>query len=248
MALSEVYSEQAYTSGYPEGIERHFWHRARNDLIYRWLAPLLSEGDLVMDVGCGTGLVVAELRQRGINACGVELGSAPVLPSVSQHVETSCDLFDLPDQRKREIKAVLLLDVIEHIAERDDFLARIRRECPNCGIVLVTVPARGELWSEFDEHWGHHLRYNRAQLRREVEAAGFQPQRLSYFFHWLYLASLSVKLLRLPRSTGFKPILPGTAGALLHRLLGAITRLENRIVPGALPGSSIACIARRTGP
>ena len=32
---------------------------------------------------------------------------------------------------------------------------------------------------------------------------------------------------------------------LLHRVLGWITQLENRLVPGALVGSSLACVAKR---
>ena len=245
MPENEIFTHDEYREVYPEGIELHFWNLARNDLVYRWLRPHVREGDLVMDVGCGTGLTVAYLAQRGCNARGVEMGDAPVVSGMEHRVTTRCDLFALDGETRGQIRAVLLLDVIEHIADRGQLLQRIYRELPNCRTVLATVPARREIWSSYDEHWGHHLRYDRPQLRAELQAAGFTPQRTAYFFNWLYLVSLLMKLLHIPKSTQFNPIRPGSFNALLHRALGWLTSVENRLVPGAIAGSSLACIAHR---
>ena len=243
--MAEVYDRDGYFAGYPPGIEQHFWHRARNDLVYQWLRREVPPGDVVLDAGCGIGLVVADLRARGVNVRGVEMGEAPVIPAAAGHVAAGRDLFDMDDAHRAEVRAMLLLDVIEHMADRDQFLRRIASDFPNCRTLLVTVPARMELWSVFDEHWGHHLRYNRPQLSAELGAAGFRPLRSAYFFNWLYLASLTMKRLRIPRGTAFKPIPAGSTSAVLHRILGALTCLENRLLPGQLVGSSLACIARR---
>lgn len=245
MPQNEVFTSDEYREVYPKGIELHFWNKARNDLVYRWLSPHLHEGDLVMDVGCGTGLVVADLLGRGCNAHGVELGNAPVVPGLEQRVQTGCGLFELAPELKQQIRAILLLDVIEHMQERSQFLQQIAREFPNCRTLLVTVPARMELWTDYDKHWGHHLRYNRPQLQAELATAGFSPVRTAYFFHWLYLVSLLMNLLRIPKGTEFSPIRPGSLAALLHRALGWLTQLETRLIPGALAGSSLACVARR---
>lgn len=246
MPENEVFTPSEYREVYPDGIELHFWNLARNDLVYRWLRPHIDEADLVMDVGCGTGLTVAYLAARGCDAHGVELGDAPVIGGMAERVTTGCDLFALDRERLAQVQAVLLLDVIEHVADREQFLQRIHRELPNCRTLLVTVPARAELWSSYDEHWGHYLRYDRPRLRAELAAAGFTPLRTAYFFNWLYLASLLFKLLRIPKSTQFSPIRAGSFTALLHSLVGWVTCAENRIMPGWVAGSSLACIARRT--
>jgi len=244
--MSEVYGHDGYAEGYPEGIERHFWHISRNDIVYRWLMPRLGEQDLVMDVGCGTGHVVRNFRSRGMNIQGVEKGSPPISPGVEAVIHTEKDLFDLDTSLKERINAVLLLDVIEHMADRRHFLRRLFDELPNCRQILITVPARMELWSGYDEYWGHHLRYDRRGLETDLVDSGFTPQKVAYFFHWLYLASRVMGWLRIPKRTDFQPVKPGSLKAFFHRVLGLFTQLESRLVPGRLPGSSLICIADRT--
>ena len=244
--MPEVYGRDGYIEGYPEGIERHFWHISRNDIVYRWLVRRLKPQELVMDVGCGTGHVVREFRSRGMNIQGVEMGSPPISPGMEAVIHTKRDLFDLDASLKARINTVLLLDVIEHMAERREFLRRLFEELPNCRQLLITVPARKELWSEYDEYWGHHLRYDRHGLEADLAGSGFAPRKTSYFFHWLYLASRVLGWLRIPKRTDFQPVKPGTPKAFFHRTLGLFTRLESRLVPGSLAGSSLICIADRT--
>jgi SAM-dependent methyltransferase len=243
--VAEIFDESGYAECYPPGIERHFWNIARNDMVYRWLNPVLAADDLVMDVGCGTGIVVEDLLSRGVNIRGIELGTAPIKPGLESHVQVETDLFELDETLKSQIKVILLLDVIEHMRDRTKFLQRIHRELPNCRHLLITVPSRMEIWSDYDEYWGHHLRFDRPGLEADLEAGEFPPQRTSYFFHWVYLSSLLMRALRIGKSTDFQPIEDRGIKGLLHRLLGAASCVESRVIPGCLPGSSIISIAAR---
>lgn len=243
--MTETYNQSGYSEGYPPGIEHHFWNIARNDLIYRWLKPRLQENELVMDVGCGKGIVVSDFKSRGLNIQGVELGPAPVMPGLENDVRTETDLFDLDPALKNDIRAVLLLDVLEHMQDRHAFLQSIYRELPNCHTILVTVPARMEIWSEYDRHWGHHLRFDRPGVASDLAAGGYRADKNAYFFQWIYLSSLLFRLLRISKSTDFQAIKRGGFKAFCHRLLGLFTCLESRLMPGWLAGSSIICVASR---
>lgn len=243
--MSETYSPEEYSKGYPQGIERHFWHTARGDLLYRYLKPQLAEGDLVLDLGCGTGIAVQSLRARGLNVRGVELGPAPVMATMEPYVQTSTDVFELDAATRAQVKAVLMLDVLEHMQDRPQFLQRLARELPNCHTLLLTVPARMEIWSDFDTYWGHYLRYDRPGLRSELDSSEFTPRKTAYFFHWVYLVSFLRGLLPMKRNPHFSAIPPTGPGALFHRFLGFVTRWESKLLPGSLVGSSLVCLASR---
>ncbi|MEP1471047.1 MAG: methyltransferase domain-containing protein [Halieaceae bacterium] len=243
--MTEIFSKEGFSEAYPAGIERHFWHIARCDLIYRWISSELDPGDLVMDVGCGTGIVVNALKKKSLNIRGVEMGMASVMPEVISEVRTGANLFDLDENIKSQIRAVLLLDVLEHMQNRREFIERIYRDLPNCRLVLVTVPARMEVWSSYDEYWGHYLRYDRSVLEAEIASGGFAVKKTSYFFHWIYLTSLLFKAIGLSKSTEFQPIAETGVKATFHRLVGWLSSWESRLMPGFVAGSSIICVASR---
>jgi len=245
--MNTVYSSRRYAQGYPEGIEHHFWHVARNALLARALERVAGPGEKVMDIGCGPGIFLRYMQGRGLELVGVELGSPPLLPDLTVRTLTGTDAMDLDETECSTVDVLLLLDVIEHLEDREIFLKKLWRKFPNAHHVLVTVPARMELWSGYDEHWGHRLRYDRVRLAAELERAGFAPERNYYAFNWLYVVSLLVKTLGIRRRNSFASPRRNRLTSRLHGLLALMTRIETRLVPGFVPGSSLVCIARRVG-
>ena len=245
--MAEIFTEAQFALGYPQGSQGHFWNRARNELVWRWLRPLLGSEQLALEVGCGGGIVIDYLRDRGLRIRGVEPGNPPLPPQLRELVDTNTSVFDLDVRTRGQVKVLLLLDVIEHIGEneRGEFLQRLSRDFPNSQYLLVTVPARREMWSNYDEYWRHYLRYNRPQLVAELNAGGFQAITTRYFFHWVYLAGMLLKLLGIRRNPGLKAPVVGSLPFWLHRLLGILSTLETRLLPGFVAGSSIACVAVR---
>jgi SAM-dependent methyltransferase len=80
-----------------------------------------------------------------------------------------------------EFDVIGAFDVLEHIAEDDAVLQQIFRATRPGGGVLMTVPQHRFLWSTIDERSMHQRRYNRAELRKKVERAGFQIERITSF-------------------------------------------------------------------
>jgi len=243
--MTETYTPSEYSEGYPEGIERHFWHSARNDLIYRQLKTVLQPDNLILDIGCGAGVFVDYAQHKGLNIRGVEKGPAPVKPGLESIVDTATELSALAEEIRGEVRVALLLDVIEHIEDRTRFLSQLRQQLPACEYLLVTVPARMEIWSNFDEYWGHFLRYDRPGLEAELRAAGFAPVKTAYHFNWVYLVSLLMRPLGIKRKTDFTAPSQHPLETMLHKLLAWLTGAESRLVPGWVPGSTILCLARR---
>lgn len=74
------------------------------------------------------------------------------------------------------------VNVLEHILEDERELAiygKLLRASK--GRLCLFVPARQEIYGQFDKDVGHHRRYSKPELKRKLEAAGFEVMRLRYF-------------------------------------------------------------------
>lgn len=233
---STAFDPAQFDAIYPTGVERHYWNICRNAILTR--AVRAAGPGKVLEVGCGKGLVVAHLRAEGIEARGVDLAEVPALPEVAAHVRTGVDLFDIPAHEFTEVGIVLLLDVIEHIEHPTDFVERIRKHVPSAHTFIFTVPARQELFSNYDEFNRHFLRYDRRTLRSHVDPSGSRIWKASYFFHSLYPAAWLQLKLKGARDTRYVvPVTP--MQRFVHRLLGLMFLVEYALLPAGIPGTSI---------
>ena len=229
-----------YDRGYPDGVERHYWHRARNAVLAAALEREGLRGAPLLEIGCGRGLVTQALRDAGFDCRGVELAQAAVPPvRVAPFVRTGIAFQDLPEVERGAVRGALLLDVLEHVDKPVDFLSQIRAALPRCERLVVTVPARRELWSQWDEFYGHRCRYDRTSLRRELDAAGYCVRSCRYFFHGLYPVALAINLVGATRSTE----IVAPPESILHRAVGRWFAAESAPLLGFLPGTSLLAVA-----
>lgn len=250
--VTTTFDDDQYNLPYSSGSEHHFWNIARNRIIERHLrraiaAQHLSNG-LVLDVGCGPGVVVDYLRRSGIDCQGVELGRPPVRSGLEQFVQVGTDATSLPQNIRERTSTILLLDVLEHIQDPNAFLAGLMKAYPSVEHFIVTLPARMELWSNYDDYFGHFLRYDVKALRALAKACGLHVVSLKYFFNALYPVMASMVWRTKVRTLETRP----PSGAMLralHALAGASFSLEERIpFMGAVPGTSLlAVLSPRAG-
>lgn len=233
-----AYTEDKYWHNYPDGIGEHFWFIARNRMIEAALKPLVRPDDLILDIGCGRGHTVSHLRSKNFDCHGVEVGHPEVLAEARAFVHTGKDALDLPASLRKRVTVAMLLDVIEHLPDPVDFLKRVLKSLPNCRLILVTVPARKELWTNYDEYFGHYRRYNRSLLKAQGGAAGLRLLRLRYLFHALYLPVMLSRLSGVRRKVELTP----PRSLAFHAALGWWFTLENLIMPPMLPGTSVMAL------
>lgn len=242
--LNTGYSADQYLEFYPPGIDDYFWHVARHRIVHRALRRALGAGAAdkrVLEIGCGRGIVVRYLRNHGVDCFGAELAPVDVDPDLAPYINANCDCFELPDEVRRRVGALMLLDVIEHLPEPVLFMRRLQEAFPAARALVVTVPARTELWSSYDTHYGHFRRYTIESVSAEVREAGFGAVEAGYFFHALYPV-----LFALAKSSGQRfTTMTAPSRKWLHRFVGGCFFAENLVVPRRLWGSSIICTAQR---
>lgn len=166
----------------------HVKHRlmAYHDFFLARIRP----GERVLDLGCGKGELAFDLAERGgAEVVGVDVHE-PYLRFARERFRhprlrfVQADLLEY--EPEGQFEAVVLSNVLEHIAPRAELLARIaQRIRPARLLVRVpllardwTVPLREELGLVHFSDETHELEYDAETLTAEVEAAGFEVAEL----------------------------------------------------------------------
>jgi SAM-dependent methyltransferase len=228
--------------------ERSFWFRARNRLIVSTFRRHFPEARSFLEIGCGSGIVLAALRESfpGIRLVGSELYAEGLeiarrrLPDVEL---VELDARDLP--YVGEFDVVGAFDVLEHIDEDEAVLAQMVRAARPGGGVVVLVPQHRWLWSEHDEIVEHRRRYTRKELLSKAERAGLEVVEVTSFVTSLLPAMLASRLVdRVRKRTDpIANLAPGPLNRTFERILDGERRLIERGV--SLPfGGSLALVAR----
>jgi SAM-dependent methyltransferase len=240
------YSPEQHDLNYPDGVERHWWQRARNHVILQQLRRHTDGGEKILEVGCGRGLAVKYLSAAGIDIVGVEPSQTTAIAGAAERITFGITAEEMPIETRRGISVILLLDVIEHLPDPADFLRRLQASFPELETVLLTVPARRELWSNYDEFFGHYRRYDRKMIRQLAHDVSWRHVSSSYFLHAPYLPMLALSVLGLNRSVNMAvPV--GMQGSM-HDAVGLGFIAEYHLLPGWLVGSSIiSCLAVASG-
>lgn len=235
--MTTAFSDEQYDSNYPDGAEHHWWFLARSRIVASAIKAFAGPESSVLEVGCGRGIVVKSLREAGIDCSGVELAKARPIASAEKHVRVGMDAVELPGAERQRYDTLLLLDVIEHLSDPAAFLRNLAGAFPHVRHVVITVPARQELWSNYDEFYGHFRRYTPEMLETLSSQLGWSLDRKGYFFHLVYLPAWIMARLGISRETRLKP--PRGLGRVIHRMISFATVLDHYLLPRGLPGTSV---------
>ena len=97
-------------------------------------------GSRVLDLGCGRGLLAAELKKKGCQVHGVDCDPAAGCQALDQFTCQDLDQGPPPLDLGRYDR-VLLLDIIEHLARPEEFMDRLREQGGmDKPTMIITVP------------------------------------------------------------------------------------------------------------
>jgi len=230
--------------------ESNFWFRARNELIQWALRNYFPEAKSFFEVGCGTGFVLAGIHEKfpRMRLVGSEIFADGL--AIAKTRLPNIELYQMDARRisfEREFDVVGAFDVLEHVIEDENVLLQMFNAVRPGGGFLVTVPQHPFLWSASDQYAMHQRRYNCTELRRKVESAGFQVQRITSF------NSLLLPLMILSRMQGKRdPELNRwrefEISPALNKTLESILKLERMIIRtgASFPaGGSLLLVGRK---
>ncbi len=234
-----AFTKDQYNKIYPDGIGGHYWNHARNRIIGKFLRRQGLFRDRIVEIGCGRGVVLDYLRKEDMNCFGVELGDADPIAGTRDYIYTNTNAFELPEEIRKSMDTVLLFDVLEHLAEPLEFMLEIKKKFENAGHLVITLPARQELWTNYDSFNGHFKRYGLPDLKK-MSVPGIRLSEASYFNHLLY--PVFWVFARLIGKRGIDIKAPAGIIILVHRIISFILQVDFLVFPHHLPGTSIIAV------
>ncbi len=154
-----------------------FWFKGRNKLIVWALRKYFPSATDFLEIGCGTGFVLAELArtipQLKLSGSelfpeGLEFASKRVPNANLFQLDATCIPFETA------FDVIGAFDVLEHIQNDSQVLCEMFKSVRPGGGIVITVPQHMFLWSQSDTQAHHCRRYNLAELKSKVEQAGFK--------------------------------------------------------------------------
>jgi SAM-dependent methyltransferase len=203
-----------------------------------------------LDVGTGTGFVLAGLRTRfpHLRLVGGDLLVEGL--EVARGRLAGIELLQIDARRipyDAEFDAVGAFDVAEHIDEDELVFSQLAQAVRPGGVVLVTVPQHPWLWGPLDEFSHHRRRYTRSELQAKLRNCGLRVERATSFVTTLLPGMVASRLLARRHAT-FEPEREYRAARLIRAPLAAAMRIEEAVIAsgGSLPvGGSLLAVARR---
>lgn len=170
---------------------KHWWFLSKKKIILSMIKkyiPKNKEDIGILDIGCGSGLMLKDLE---------EIGKVYGLDSSDEAIKFSSQKFNgiikkgsLPDDipyPNERFDIITVLDVLEHIEKDKESIGKIKNLLKDNGIFVITIPANMYLWSNHDNIHNHLRRYTKDDLYKKIILSGFKIEKISYYNSLLYI-------------------------------------------------------------
>jgi SAM-dependent methyltransferase len=148
-------------------------------------SKFLPRGGRVLDIGCGDGMFIELLSQRGFVCQGIEPSMEASNLAVQAGLNVVRGYFPHP-RIKGPFDLVTMTNVLEHLPDPKVILGQIAALAPGALLHLVQSNYRGFVPWTFTDRWcawcpeGHFWHFTPAGLRRVLRGAGYRVKEIQY--------------------------------------------------------------------
>lgn len=150
--------------------------------------PYFKVPGVMLDVGCGAGVHLMEMKTRGWKVYGLELSEEAATVGRSAGLDIRCGELMGASFDSEMFDFIRLNHSFEHMTNPDEVLQEIGRLLKKDGKLFIGVPNIGGLMPRiFGVYWWHlcipvhTFNYNPANLRTLLERHGFVVNRTRYY-------------------------------------------------------------------
>jgi len=164
-----------------------------HDETHYWFVPYLESQDMMLDLGCGDGShtivaanSVARISAVDHNTRNVEIAQRRAREKGKSNVKFRVGNLEEPlSEPGEEYTAVLALDILEHLHNRDQFLKEIHRVLKRKGKLILSIPNSDTSWKKALKNSGlffysdldHKYEYQESEVRDIFKRHQFEIEK-----------------------------------------------------------------------
>src|SRR3989344_3683695 len=202
----------------------HFYYVGTHNAVITLLNLYLNKkkNNIILDAGCGTGLLMKKLSNFG-EIWGIDTSNEALKLAkkngVTKIKKASVEKIPFKDNR---FDAIVSIDVLYHREVKSDIAALIefKRVLKPGGILIVKNPAHNWLRGNHDIIIHTKRRYNRTEFKNKLDRAGLEIIKLSYinlfFLPLAILKRLTESILKTKPESDVQSLPEGINGLLIN--------------------------------
>ena len=165
--------------------------------ILRRFNPNRQPAGRVLDIGCGTGIILKLLKGFGA-PFGIESSSDAIVFLKKRDLKNivQSDAGRSIPFKTDTFSVITCLDVLEHLDHDLPLIKEMFRVCKPGGHVLITIPVFNFIWSYHDTALHHKRRYTKQQILARIRGLEWAVRKCSYYNTLFFFPMLATRILK----------------------------------------------------
>lgn len=112
----------------------------REKIALQLITPLLKEHQNILDIGCGDGTFLSQIKHKNINLHGVDFSEFQLQKAQKIAQTKQCDLEQGIPHKDNSFDIIYCAEVIEHVHNPDFLLEECNRILKQDGYIILSTP------------------------------------------------------------------------------------------------------------